>query len=103
MKGWIKSIRRSKKIIFVSVTDGQKDHQLTLKQGEYEISGDLKVGASFISEGYESITPRGFTEFVVSKIKIVGKSDDDYPIQPKKHSFDFLRTIPELRGRTKGM
>jgi asparaginyl-tRNA synthetase len=103
MKGWIKSIRQSKGITFVAVTDGQKDHQLTLKQGEYEISGELKVGASFIAEGYDSVTPRGFAEFVVSKMEIVGKSDDDYPIQPKKHSSDFLRTIPELRGRTKGM
>jgi len=101
MKGWIKSIRQSKGIIFLSITDGQRDHQLTLKEGEYQIFGELKVGASFISEGYESVTPRGFDEFVVSKITIVGKSDDEYPIQPKKHSSDFLRTVPELRGRTK--
>jgi asparaginyl-tRNA synthetase len=101
MKGWIKSIRQSKGIIFLAITDGQRDHQLTLKEGEYQIFGELKVGASFISEGYESVTPRGFDEFVVSKITIVGKSDDEYPIQPKKHSSDFLRTVPELRGRTK--
>lgn len=101
MKGWIKSIRQSKGIIFLAITDGQRDHQLTLKEGEYQIFGELKVGASFISEGYESLTPRGFDEFVVSKITIVGKSDDEYPIQPKKHSSDFLRTVPELRGRTK--
>jgi len=103
MKGWIKSIRQSKDLIFVSITDGQKDHQLTLKEGEYQIQGELKIGASFIADGYDSITPRGFAEFVVSKIEIIGKSDDDYPIQPKKHSQDFLRTVPELRGRTKGV
>lgn len=103
MKGWIKSIRQSKDLTFVSITDGQKDHQLTLKEGEYQIQGELKIGASFIADGYDSITPRGFAEFVVSKIEIIGKSDDDYPIQPKKHSQDFLRTVPELRGRTKGV
>lgn len=102
MKGWIKSIRHSKGLMFISITDGQKDHQLTLKEGEYELTGELKVGASFIAEGYDSVTPRGFAEFVVSKLTIVGKSDDEYPIQPKKHSQDFLRTVPELRGRTKG-
>lgn len=101
MKGWIKSIRKSKLLTFVSITDGLEDHQLTLKDGDYEISGELKVGASFIAEGYDSITPRGFKEYVVSKIEIVGESDDEYPIQPKRHSPDFLRTIPELRGRTK--
>lgn len=101
MKGWIKSIRKSKKIMFISITDGLEDHQLTLKEGAYEIKGELKVGASFKAEGFDSITPRGFKEFVVSKIEVIGKSDDDYPIQPKRHSPDFLRTIPELRGRTK--
>lgn len=103
MKGWIKSIRQSKGFKFVTITDGQKDHQLTLKDGEYELTGELKVGASFISEGVESLTPKGLPEFVVSKIDIIGKSDDDYPIQPKRHSQDFLRSIPELRGRAKGI
>ncbi len=103
MKGWIKSIRQSKGLMFIAITDGQKDHQLTLKEGEYELTGELKVGASFIAEGIDSVTPRGFAEFVVSKMTIVGSSDDEYPIQPKKHSQDFLRTVPELRGRTKGM
>jgi asparaginyl-tRNA synthetase len=101
MKGWIKSIRDQKKMIFVAVTDGTKDTQLTLIKDEYEIKGELKVGASFIAEGYESKTPRGFDEFVVSHMEIVGKSDDDYPIQPKAHSDEFFRTIPELRGRAK--
>ena len=103
MKGWIKSIRQSKGLMFIAITDGQKDHQLTLKEGEYELTGELKVGASFIAEGIDSVTPRGFAEFVVSKMVIVGSSDDEYPIQPKKHSQDFLRTVPELRGRTKGV
>jgi asparaginyl-tRNA synthetase len=103
MKGWIKSIRKSKGLLFLAITDGQKDHQLTLKEGEYEISGELKVGASFIADGYDSLTPKGFAEFVVSKLDIIGRSDDEYPIQPKKHSQDFLRSVPELRGRTKGV
>ena len=102
MKGWIKSIRQSKSLTFVAFTDGtSKDHQLTIKEGECEIDGELKVGASFEAEGKESKTPRGFDEFVGSKVKIIGSSDDDFPIQPKAHGFDFLRTIPEHRGRTK--
>jgi asparaginyl-tRNA synthetase len=103
MKGWIKSIRQSKGLTFITITDGLHDHQLTLKDGEHLLEGELKVGASFIAEGKESVTPRGLPEFVVSKMTIVGKSDDEYPIQPKKHSQEFLRTIPELRGRTKGI
>lgn len=103
MKGWIKSIRQSKGLTFATITDGQKDHQITLIDGGFTITGELKVGASFIAKGVESLTPRGLPEFVVSKIDIVGKSDDDYPIQPKHHTSDFLRTLPELRGRTKAL
>jgi aspartyl/asparaginyl-tRNA synthetase len=73
MKGWIKSIRKSKGIKFMTITDGDRDHQLTLKEGEYELIGELKVGASFISEGVDSITPGGLDEFVVSKITIVNQ------------------------------
>lgn len=102
MKTWIKSIRGSKGLTFLATTDGVKDIQLTLREGEYELEGELKVGASVVAEGVNSETPRGLPEFLVSKIKVVGTSDDEYPIQPKKHSADFLRTIPELRGRTKG-
>jgi len=103
MKGWIKSIRQSKGLIFVSITDGKLDHQLTLKEGEYKLEGELKVGSSFEADGKDSVTPRGMPEFIVSDMKILGISDDDYPIQPKRHTADFLRTLPELRGRTKGV
>lgn len=99
--GWIKSIRSSKELIFLAITDGSKDFQLTIKEGIH-ICGELKVGASVVADGVDSITPRGMYEFLVSDLKIIGVSDDTYPIQPKSHSQDFLRTIPELRGRTKG-
>jgi asparaginyl-tRNA synthetase len=101
MKGWIKSIRDQKKMMFVTVTDGDKDLQLTLIKEQFELIGDIKVGASFIATGKHSKTPRGFDEFIVDKLEIIGKSDDDYPIQPKAHSDEFLRSIPQLRGRTK--
>lgn len=100
MKGWIKSVRASKSLIFLGVTDGCQDSQITIKEG-CEVKGELKVGASFFCEGQDSVTPKGLPEFLADKITIIGKSDDHYPIQPKHHTHDFLRTIPELRGRTK--
>jgi len=100
-QGWIKSIRASKALTFLAATDGAKDFQLTIKEGT-PTSGELKVGASFLAEGEDSTTPRGMYEFLVSDLKIVGASDDEYPIQPKRHTHDFLRSIPEQRGRTKG-
>ncbi len=99
-KGWIKSIRKSKQLYFIAVTDGAIDFQVTLKE-EVPVEGELKVGASFISEGIDSTTPNGTYEFLASSFRIVGASDDSFPIQPKHHTMDFFRTVPDLRGRAK--
>lgn len=98
---WIKSIRRSKALIFLGSTDGSEDFQVTIKQDECPIKGELKVGASFKCFGKDSITPNGSYEFLAQDIEIIGESDDDYPIQPKAHTDTFLRSIPDLRGRAK--
>ena len=100
-QGWIKSIRSSKGLTFLSVTTGAKDFQVTIIEAECKITGELKVGASFEAQGKDSTTPKGLFEFLASDFKIVGSADDSYPIQPKAHSDDFLRTIPDLRGRAK--
>lgn len=100
-QGWIKSIRQSKGLIFLAVTDGDKDFQITIVLDKCLIDGELKVGASFKAEGEDSTTPKGLFEFLANKVTILGTADDSYPIQPKAHSDDFLRTIPDLRGRTK--
>lgn len=100
-QGWIKSIRSSKGLIFLSVTTGAKDFQVTIVEADCKITGELKVGASFQAQGEDSTTPKGLFEFLASDFKIVGQSDDDFPIQPKAHGDDFLRTIPDLRGRAK--
>lgn len=100
--GWIRSIRDSKKISFIAATDGQEEFQLTIKLGT-PITGIPKIGASFRAKGFDSTTPRGFYEFLVTEMTIVGTSDDEFPIQPKEHSAEFLRSVPHLRGRTAHM
>ncbi len=96
---WVRSIRESKNITFCSCTDGGKEFQVTIKK-DVEIDGDLKVGSSILVYGNDSTTPKGLYEFVAISIGVFGVSDDSFPIQPKEHSDEFLRTIPELRGRT---
>lgn len=102
-RGWIKSIRKSKSLTFLGVTDGKRDFQVTLHEGFTTIYGEPKIGASFIAVGESCETPAGKPDFKVSDIRIVGASDDTYPIQPKAHSSEFLRTIPELRGRARNV
>lgn len=104
--GWIKSIRTSKPVkYFISCTDGfEADFQVSVPH-EVDVDGDgdgdLKVGASILIEGKPSRTPKGLYEFLASSVKVIGKSDDSYPIQAKPHTNDFLRTIPEHRGRAR--
>lgn len=100
-RGWVKSIRVSKGLYFIAVTDGSTDYQITIIQDKCPIDGEIKVGCSFESTGVDSKTPKGSYEFLASSFKVIGKSDDSYPIQPKFHSPEFLRSIPEHRGRTK--
>lgn len=105
--GWIRSVRVSKKITFIAATDGQEEYQLTIKRmGEptdAKVDGELKIGASFEAVGLDSMTPRGSYEFLVSKLVVVGRSDDDFPMQPKEHTPEFLRSVPGLRGRSAAM
>lgn len=102
--GWIKSIRKQKPFkYFISCTDGiELEFQMSVPHDAI-ITGedDLKIGASVIAEGEDSKTPRGLYEFLVTNLEVVGKSDDSYPIQPKSHTKEFLRTIPEHRGRAR--
>jgi asparaginyl-tRNA synthetase len=96
--GWIRSIRGSKKIAFIAATDGSEEFQLTVKK-DVSVEGTPKIGASFTATGEDSTTPRGSYEFLVFELKIIGDADDSFPIQPKEHSDEFLRSIPESRGR----
>ncbi len=97
--GWIRSVRKSKSITFCSCTDGKEDFQITIPS-DVTVNGEIKPGCSFCAVGYDSTTPKGLYEFLVCKLDVLGKSDDTYPIQPKEHGDDFLRTIPESRGRS---
>jgi asparaginyl-tRNA synthetase len=100
-RGWIKTIRKSKGLKFIPITDGVQDFQITMRDDETELVGELKIGASIDVIGYDSLTPRGSYEFVADRIVVVGESHDDYPLQPKKHSDEFFRSIPHMRGRAK--
>ena len=99
-RGWIRSIRESKGLYFTASTDGDKDFQVTILKDKCPIEGELKVGCSFETQGEDSKTPRGFYEFLASDFKIIGKSDDTFPIQPKPCTDEFLRENLQHRGRT---
>ena len=104
--GWIRSLRDSKTFGFIVINDGtffetlQVVYHDTLENFA-EIS-KLNGGAAIIVEGTLVATPKAKQPFEIQaeSILIEGQSDSDYPLQKKRHSFEYLRTITHLRPRT---
>lgn len=104
--GWVRSLRGSKAFGFIVLNDGTYFEPLqivyhdTMKNFS-EISG-LNVGTSIIITGTLVATPNAKQPFELQAKKIVveGQSTPDYPLQKKRHSFEYLRTISHLRPRT---
>lgn len=107
IKGWVKSKRGNKKIIFLSVSDGStiESAQLVIKSSEsLDINevDKLKIGSSIIATGKIILTPTGQQSFeiIVTEIQLVKNTTDDFPIQKKKINNETLRQIPHFRHRT---
>ena len=105
IQGWVKTKRSSTNICFLMVNDGStlKDLQcvINLKENANINLDNINTGVSVEIEGLiiESKGNGQNIEIKVNNIKILG-SADNYPIQPKKHTVEFLRDIAHLRFRT---
>ncbi|MCT7981192.1 asparagine--tRNA ligase [Laspinema olomoucense] len=108
IQGWVRTKRELKEFTFVEVNDGSSlaNLQIVLNPDlpEYaEILKQLNTGASLEVSGtlVESPAKGQRIELNASEVKLYGESDPEtYPLQKKRHSFEFLRTIGHLRGRT---
>jgi len=107
VKGWVRTKRESKNVNFIALNDGSTIHNLQIvadveKFGENFLK-DITTSTSLSVTG-ELVASMGSGQAVelnVSEIIIYGKADPDkYPIQPKKHSLEFLRENAHLRFRT---
>ena len=104
--GWIRSLRDSKAFGFIVVNDGTFFEPLQVvyhdtMQNFAEIS-KLNVGTAIIVKGTLVATPEAKQPFEIqaTEIEIEGASTPDYPLQKKRHSLEYLRTISHLRART---
>ena len=104
--GWVRSVRGSKKFGFIVVNDGTFFEPLQIVYGDHlenfaEIS-KLNVGAAIIVTGKLVPTPEAKQPFEIQaeSVDIEGASAPDYPLQKKRHTFEYLRTISHLRPRT---
>ncbi len=105
--GWARSIRDSKTLGFIDLNDGTcfKGVQVVFEEGKIgnfkEIAAQ-NVGAALIVTGELIATPEAKQPFEIhaAEIKVEGPSTPEYPLQKKRHTVEYLRTIPHLRSRT---
>ncbi len=106
VSGWVRTIRDSKNFGFIELNDGSffKNLQVVFDTGLANFNDivRLNVGSAILVEGelVESPGAKQPFELKAAKIDIEGLSAADYPLQKKRHSFEFLRTIAHLRPRT---
>lgn len=107
VSGWIRNIRISKNFGFIELNDGSffSNIQIVIEEDKLENFAELSklnVGAAIKAAGILELTPgmKQPFEMKAEEVVIEGTSTPDYPLQPKRHSPEFLRTIAHLRPRT---
>lgn len=104
--GWVRSIRSSRNFGFIVVNDGTffEPLQVVYHDGlsNFAAVEKLNVGAAIIVTGKLVATPGAKQPFEIQSEEVVieGESAPDYPLQKKRHTFEYLRTISHLRPRT---
>lgn len=104
--GWVRNNRDSKTFGFLVVNDGTFFEPLqvvyTEKLSNFEEIAKLNIGAAVVATGTILVTPGAKQPFEMQaeEILIEGASTADYPLQKKRHTFEYLRTISHLRART---
>ena len=105
--GWVRSNRDSKNFGFIVVNDGSFFKPVQVVYGAEKIKNfaeiaKINIGSAVIVKGILTLTPDAKQPFEIQaeEISVEGPSTPDYPLQKKKHSLEYLRTIPHLRART---
>ena len=106
VKGWLRSARTSKQVVFLDLNDGSNLAGVQVVAGEelanYAEVARLTTGSAVAVTGtlVPSPKPGQPVELRAAAVEILGKADPEYPLQKKRHNFEFLRTIAHLRNRT---
>ena len=104
--GWVRSVRASKAFGFIVVSDGTYFETLQVvyhdNMANFAEISKLNVGAAIIVKGTLVATPNAKQPFEIQAVEVAveGPSAPDYPLQKKRHTLEYLRTITHLRPRT---
>ena len=106
VRGWIKTVRTGKNVAFARVSDGSCHDGIQVVFDRASFSDEdlagLETGAAVSIEG-ELVGSPGReqpVEVKARRIRVLGPAGEDYPLQKKRHSLEFLRSMPHLRVRT---
>lgn len=106
--GWVRTSRDSKTMAFLELNDGTtfKHLQIVINKSDFEdedLKPFLQLGASLKVLGTvvpSAVNKQGGVEINAKEITVIGSCPADYPLQKKRHTMEFLRTIPQLRVRS---
>jgi asparaginyl-tRNA synthetase len=102
--GWVRTVREGKTLGFVELTDGScfKPVQIVFERDDRNLGNGLSTGCAIAVQGELVLTPDAPQPFEIraDEIVIEGSCPGDYPLQKKRHTLEYLRTIQHLRPRT---
>ena len=104
--GWVRSVRDSRSFGFIVVSDGTFFETLQVVYHDdlanFDEISHMNVGTAIIVKGTLVATPEAKQPFEIqaTEVTVEGASSSDYPLQKKRHSLEYLRTISHLRPRT---
>ena len=101
--GWVRTARNSKNVAFIELNDGTSLKHLQIvidKAAGLDFEDALRLGASLRVVGTVVEARQGSVEINAESIEVLGSCPLEYPLQKKRHTLEFLRTMPHLRGRT---
>ena len=105
LEGWVKTNRDNGSIGFIEFNDGTFFRNVQLvyykENPHHDLLSALRTGAAVKIKGQLHLTPENKQPFevVVDEAELLGEVDEDYPLQKKRHSFEFLREIAHIRPR----
>ncbi|MBN2427383.1 MAG: asparagine--tRNA ligase [Deltaproteobacteria bacterium] len=106
LKGWVRTVRSGKGVTFLALNDGSSMASIQVvidaSHPDHEAVSAIGTGAALEVEGDLVASPAEGQRWEVkaARITMVGEAGHDYPLQKKRHSFEFLRTIAHLRPRS---
>ncbi|MBE5771975.1 MAG: asparagine--tRNA ligase [Clostridia bacterium] len=106
VSGWVRTLRDSKVFAFIELNDGTffKNVQVVCEENldNFKDVTKITLGSAITVTGILALTPEMKQPFEIKaqKVEVVGMSAPDYPLQKKRHTFEYLRTQAHLRPRT---